>query len=375
MSSTNPPPPPPGQGGKGKTPIRQAPEVPSGSNASSLAPTAEPLQANPEAQIVVVLIHGLNSSPDAFIGADGSSWATTLDKDIAPLIGNKQVEVVQVGWQTQPLSPANTSLNITDTTPFLLDAIAAQVRGRQWVAVGHSMGGMEILAAMGTAFAETTQTGGNPKTSSAQRIQSWGALLNGCLGIFRLASPGQGSPWGQFGLILSTVAPHANPGQVRGLVINSTESQNITKSSNAWFESRQKANRTVNIVDYDGSAFNISSTRLTKSLTVKLPGETHTSAPKAPAGSPTANVLVAGVVFCVTGEVPQGVNLTPGETKRTGIAGTIGRRVGKFPGGGTLKRLLPGTSGAPGSSSGQPQEQNPEEDPEQDPQQGAPPTS
>ncbi|OAL24339.1 hypothetical protein AYO22_05715 [Fonsecaea multimorphosa] len=266
MSSTNPPPPPPGQGGKGKTPIRQAPEVPSGSNASSLAPTAEPLQANPEAQIV---------SPDAFIGADGSSWATTLDKDIAPLIGNKQVEVVQVGWQTQPLSPANTSLNITDTTPFLLDAIAAQVRGRQWVAVGHSMGGMEILA----------------------------------------------------------------------------------------------------IVDYDGSAFNISSTRLTKSLTVKLPGETHTSAPKAPAGSPTANVLVAGVVFCVTGEVPQGVNLTPGETKRTGIAGTIGRRVGKFPGGGTLKRLLPGTSGAPGSSSGQPQEQNPEEDPEQDPQQGAPPTS
>ncbi|OAP56900.1 hypothetical protein AYL99_09012 [Fonsecaea erecta] len=227
--------------------LQQASGPPSGSTASSLTPTASPLKPNPQAQIVVLLIHGLNSSESAFIGPDGTSWATELDQQIAPLIGNKQVEIFQVGWQTTPKSPANISLNITDTTPGLLDTISAKVQGRAWVAVGHSMGGMEILAAMGTAFQETTQQGGNPRTSDPQRLQAWRVLLDSCLGIFRLASPGQGSPWGLFGLAIANALPHWNPDQVRGLLINSEESEAITASSNLWFESRKTAGRIVNV--------------------------------------------------------------------------------------------------------------------------------
>ncbi|KAH0846722.1 hypothetical protein AYO21_07908 [Fonsecaea monophora] len=348
--------------GKGTAiPIQQAPAVPSGSTASSLAPTARPLVSNPQAPIVVVLIHGLNSSESAFIGANGTSWATELNQLLEPLI-NKTVEVVEVGWQTTPLSPANVSLNISSTAPELLDAVASQVRGRDWVAVGHSMGGMEILAAMGIAFAEVSGQAANPRTAVTQRSQQWGTLLDSCLGIFRLASPGQGSPWGQPGVILAGLIPHATGAQIRGLQIDSTESRAITDSSDQWFRYRLTKNKPVNvfsaqetepvvpgtpkIVDYDGSAFSVSSTRLTNSKTVLLPGESHTSAPKAQPGTHTADILVAGVAFCIDGKVPPGIELTPGRDKPSGLAGKVSRIL---PLASTLKRRLPGGSGGRGA--------------------------
>ncbi|KIW67009.1 hypothetical protein PV04_06287 [Phialophora macrospora] len=340
---------PPPRGSRTGVPLRQAPQLGEGSTASSLAPTARPLVANSRAQIVVVLIHGLNSSPSAFIGSDGTSWATEINETITPLIGNRQVEVAEVGWQTTPTSPANVSLTITSTTPELLDSIARLVGNRQWVAVGHSMGGMEILAALGVAFAETSQPTGNPVASDAQRLQAWATLLDTCLGIFRLASPGQGSPWGRFGLAVATVVPHANPAQIRGLAINAQEQRQITESSEAWFRSRKDAQRVVNIVDFDGSAFAKSSEDLTNSKTVKLPGESHTSAPKAPAGSATGNTLVAGVVFCITGNVPEGTELTPGTSQPSSKFRTIAKRL--MPSKKTFSKLLPGKRG--NSSTGQ----------------------
>ncbi|KIW75673.1 hypothetical protein Z517_10415 [Fonsecaea pedrosoi CBS 271.37] len=151
--------------------------------------------------------------------------------------------------------------------------------------------------------------------------------------------------------------------KIRGLQINSTESKAITDSSNQWFQDRLTKKKPVNvfsaqetepvvpgtpkIVDYDGSAFSVSSTRLTNSKTVLLPGESHTSAPKAQPGTHTADVLVAGVAFCIDGKVPPGIELTPGRDKPSGFVGKVSRTM---PSAATLKSRLPGGSRGGGAS-------------------------
>ncbi|OCT47370.1 hypothetical protein CLCR_03528 [Cladophialophora carrionii] len=358
--------PPPISGGG--VPLVQASSAPDGSTGSTLNAVARVVVPNPHAQFAVVLIHGLNSSPETWAGQTEASWAQSLPTLVHQYAPGLQVEVISIGWQTTPTNSANTSTSIRSAVAPILKAIFGKVKNRSWIAVGHSMGGLIIRGALGTAFRETNTTGGNPITSDPRVLASWRQLLTSCRGILLLASPSDGSPLGAAGAAAGHVIPGANPAQMSGLRISSRETSEITSDSNMWFVNRQgqrtplnvfaaqetqgigtvgpRASFPIAVVDFPSSQLPSISIPHVNYKDVQLPGETHTSAPKVPATSANGKVLVGGVIFCITGRFPQEIPATPGRT-RPGVAGTIASAAHTVvhPSANTLRQMLPGQQG------------------------------
>ncbi|KEF60022.1 uncharacterized protein A1O9_04872 [Exophiala aquamarina CBS 119918] len=207
--------------------VRPSPILPSG----QVRPTVNAVSIDRDATWDVYAIHGLNSDVGTWIGKpSGFNWLRELPNYLLSKNGEK-VNTYTIGWNTNPLSPANISTKIMDSAKFVADAIIG-VRGespslagknpgrvpRKVIIIGHSMGGILARGVLGFMHADQlarpriVESGqeaefGLPEHQATPTASPYIDFLSSVKGVILLASPSAGSSIGKWvGGILAAAA-------------------------------------------------------------------------------------------------------------------------------------------------------------------------